>query len=510
MATFISAKVKLAIAFICGGLALLLAANLFLSQAPRAIQPSASTVPTTSISLNETQNLSAAGNEPSPKPSNPIKHVIVIFQENRAFDTFFGTYPGAYGIQNGTCIPINLTNSSAGCVRPFLMNSSQAVSPDFPHAYPNMVIDKNGGKMDGFITEAQGCKSAVGYFDNRTIPYYWDYAKNFVLSDNTFQSVSSYSPANHWALIAALSPIAGFLSGAPLNLSSPLGLRRAYVHEASSIPTLTDLMTGSNKTWKYYDKKIPLGLFNRSFDNGSVLDFWNPFEAVNASYTARLNSHFVLRGKIFSDINSSSLPNVSYVIPSAPISDHAPANITWGMWWVASIVNSVGRSKYWNSTVIIVTWDDFGGWYDGVFPPVINASTDGINGTIAIGAGPRVPLLIISPYARRGYVDHTLYTFSSIMKLIETTFNITSLNVRDKTANDMLGALNFSQKPLAPLIEPLNLSQMAIVNKWAFTSAGDLSPAQNQTGGCAQLALTDLISETPGTPNYGFVGYNPD
>ncbi|MDE1823440.1 MAG: hypothetical protein KGH50_03885, partial [Candidatus Micrarchaeota archaeon] len=197
---------------------------------------------------------------------NPIRHIIVIFQENRAFDNYFGTYPGAYGIQSGACVPIYPNEKNGTCVKPFRLAPNQASTPDLPHLYKPSLQAMDNGKMDGFIAAAHGCNLTMGYYDSATIPYYWDYARHFVLADHTFQSMVGYSPANHWAMIAALAPLIGFKDW--INSSTSYATRYNYTVEADSIPTLTSLMSNSKVSWKYYDQVIPAGKFQQAFGNG--------------------------------------------------------------------------------------------------------------------------------------------------------------------------------------------------------------------------------------------------
>ena len=182
--------------------------------------------------------------------------------------------------------------------------------------------------------------------------------------------------------------------------------------------TLGDLfMNNSNINWKYYDHPIVLGGYKNAVKNGQVNDYWNPFAAKGSSYTQNYYSHFVNRGQIFNDLKNNTLPQVSWVIPSSPISEHPPANITRGMNWVTDVVDSIMKSPSWNSTAIVVTWDDYGGFYDHVSPPPLDK----------YGLGFRMPAIIISPYAKPGFVDHGTYRFDSMLNFIEWTVNITSL-----------------------------------------------------------------------------------
>jgi len=140
---------------------------------------------------------------------------------------------------------------------------------------------------------------------------------------------------------------------------------------------------------------------------------------------------------VLKDISGGHLANVSWVIPVGAASDHPHANNGSGPSWIASVVNAVGKSKYWNNTAIIVTWDDWGGWYDHVAPPIINSYMYSF----------RVPLVIVSPYAKPGYVSHVTHDFSSVVKFCETVFNLPSLGFGDTVSDDLTDSFNFNQKP---------------------------------------------------------------
>jgi phospholipase C len=430
-------------------------------------------------------------------------------QENRSFDNYFGTYPGVNGITSSICIPVNPNASSTPCVKPQKLTLAQNSVDDMPHTYAASVKAINGGAMNGYIS-AEGCNMTMGYYDATSIPYYWDYANHFVLSDNTFESALSYSLPNHWFMVAGQSPYVGFY--VPLTINAPASELNSYVQQANSIPTLGDSMVSSGISWVYYDTPIPAGGWN-GINTPSLTDYWNPFKAKNSSYTSTYSPHFEIRGQIFQDIKNGNLPSVSWVIPSAPISEHAPATVTWGMWWVASVVNAVAQSPYWQNTAILVAWDDYGGWYDNATPPVLNNITT-VQNAVGQGAGIRVPMLIISPFAKPGYVDHTQYTFSSIMRFIENIFNLQPLTIRDATANDILNAFNFTQTSLQPVIEQLNSTQMSVVNQWAFATGGSVHPPNG--GKCSYLGQSALASTgasmdtTIGDNMSGFINGNPD
>jgi phospholipase C len=153
-------------------------------------------------------------------------------------------------------------------------------------------------------------------------------------------------------------------------------------------------------------------------------------------------------------LKSGTFPQVSWVIPSFPISEHSPANITTGMNWVKLVISSIMSSPYWNNTAIILTWDDYGGFYDHVPPPQIDK----------YGLGFRMPALILSPYAKQGYIDHTQYQFESTLKFIEWRFSLSPLTDRDLHANNLLNAFDFSQKPLnPPHLVPLTAAEFAAI-----------------------------------------------
>ena len=422
--------------------------------------------------------------------TNPINHIVVIMQENRSFDNYFGTYPGANGIPKGTCVPLSLDNPSVGCVKPFL--STDVISGDLPHGYQSSVIGYDNGKMDGFMVGENENPKTMTYYDNKTIPYYWDLAKNYVLADNFYSSVLSYSLPNHWYALAGQAPAtsmfyfmhrppnndilnqqenASTIAGGNPNATANFGVNpnptstnlrdevaRVYLEESNLTKTVADLFMNDihNITWKYYDHLIRAGNYKAAVSSGRAFEFWNPFSAKGTMYTAAYASHFVNRAQIFTDLKSGDFPQVSWVTPSFPISEHPPANITSGMNWVKDVINAIMSSPYWNSTAIILTWDDYGGFYDHVPPPQIDK----------FGLGFRMPTLIISPYAKPGYIDHTQYQFESMLKFIEWRFSLQPLTERDLHANNLLNAFDFSQKPLPPHVVPLTGAELSAIRTY--------------------------------------------
>jgi phospholipase C len=391
--------------------------------------------------------------------ANPIDHIVIIIQENHTFDNYFGTYPGANGIPKNICMPLDHNNADGGCIKPFL--STDVTPDDMQHGYLSSKIAHDDGKMDGFMLAESENNHTMSYYDNKTIPYYWDLAKHYVLADNFFSSVLSYSLPNHWYAIAGQAPTASIyhaLAQKPQAATdNEKQIQKEYLREANHTRTIADVFmnrtAGTSITWKYYYHKINVGGYKDAIRDGDTYDFWNPFAAKSSSYTERYASHFVSRDQIFDDLNNGTLPQVSWVIPKDNLSEHPPHDIRHGMDWVVHVVDSIMASPYWKNTAIIVTWDDYGGFYDHVRPPSIDK----------YGLGFRIPAIIISPYAKSGYIDHTQYQFESILKFIEWRFNMPSLNDRDRNANNLLNAFDFSQKPTPPHIIRLSPMELSLV-----------------------------------------------
>jgi acid phosphatase len=431
--------------------------------------------------------------------TNPINHIVVIMQENRSFDNYFGTYPGASGIPRGTCMPLSPDHPNVGCVKPFL--STNVISGDLPHGYQSSVIAHDNGKMDGFMVAENEDPKTMSYYDNKTIPYYWDLARHYVLTDNFYSSVLSYSLPNHWFALAGQAPVtsmfyfmhrpphnnilnqadnASIIAGGGGSQNATMGnstvaanfgvnpnptstnlrdeVARVYLEESNLTKTVADLFMNNthNITWKYYDHLVRAGNYKAAVSSGRAFEFWNPFSAKGSTYTAAYSPHFANRAQIFTDLKNGNFPQVSWVMPSFPISEHPPANITSGMNWVKHVINAIMNSPYWNSTAIILTWDDYGGFYDHVAPPQIDK----------YGLGFRMPTIIISPYSKPGYIDHTQYQFESMLKFIEWRFSLQPLTERDLHANNLLNAFDFNQKPNLAHIVPLTAAELNAIRPY--------------------------------------------
>lgn len=390
-----------------------------------------------------------AGTTASSQGIDKIRHVIWISQENHSFDNYFGTYPGADGIPPGVCLPFR--PGGRRCVKPFHLKRLK-IPCDLDHEWLIAHAAYDDGRMDGFVW-AEGSPYTMGYYDERDIPNYWAYARHFTLAEHFFSSLMGPSGPNHVYMVAAQS------GGLVNNIFTLHDLKRALDDpDGFTFLSMVSLLQNARITWKYYVQTKPTSpqVWEGSGPGGAVTRtthqsptkyfLWNPlpgFKAIRDNPS--LMAHLVSEEQFYKDLKTGTLPQVSWLIPTAVDSEHPPANIQRGMWYVTRLINAVMQSRYWRDSVIFLTWDDYGGFYDHVPPPQMDA----------FGLGPRVPALIISPYARPGYIDFHTYEFSSILKFIETRWGLPHLTARDDHANNMLGAFNFSQMPNPPYVIPV-------------------------------------------------------
>ncbi len=382
-------------------------------------------------------------------------------QENRAFDNYFWTFPGAEGT---IATNPNFCNSYGGgpCIKPTYSNSPTTTG-DLPHDYTASQTVYDNGKMDGFLTASKDNPDSMWYYNASTIPNIWSFAQHFTLADQFFSSVKSYSQPNHWYMIAATSPEVSIFQGTGQEYSNCVqnGMLTMstcdYINQANQIQTEADLLSTHDVSWTYYDQPLVSSLSAAIFDK-SAFDYWSPLQAKNNSYSSYAQ-HFQWRGQIISDLESNNLASVSWVIPAGSISDHPPANNQVGMYWVTDVIDAVENSPYWSSTLVVLTWDDYGGFFDVVPPPF----------QPQYGLGFRAPAIFISPYAASGYVDHTLYSFASTLKFIENNWNLPSLNANDGGANNI--QLNYNLNT-PPDIIPLTQTEIGYFSPCIFSNAG--------------------------------------
>jgi phospholipase C len=334
-----------------------------------------------------------------PGPS-VISHIVVVLQENHTFDNYFGTYPGADGtLGKGIRLP-----TSPGAPPTVAPSHSPTVTPaDLNHNWASAHADYDTGKMDGFVY-SEGSPSTLTYFDRSDLPRYWAAADHYVLCDRYFTSVMSESAPNHLYLVAGTAG----------------GLKDDRVPASLPFSPIFAQLDGRGVSWNVY-----------GFTN-----WYKSFEYVQK--TPALQARFRAARAFASDLAAGSLADISWIIGAAGGDEHPPANVQSGQNGVADgVVNAIGNSPYWPSSAVFVTWDDYGGFYDHVPPPQVDA----------FGYGFRVPCLVFSPYGRAGFIDHTVNDHTSILKFIETRHGLTPLSSRDTQANDFMEAFDFSTPP---------------------------------------------------------------
>jgi phospholipase C len=368
-----------------------------------------------------------------------IRHVVFIIKENRSFDSMFGTFPGANGATT--------YRDAAGTVHP-LRHLPDKTFGDIDHSYTGAELAIDGGKMDRFVNTANALQHGIDMADAQLyppdIPNYWAYAKRFTLADNFFATVKGESFPNHLFTVGA---------NASNLITNPQGAawgcdagRKTWVRKLSgrntlkhvfpcfNYATLADSLDKKHVSWRYYAP----GRHQFGY-------IWSTFDAIRKIRMGRDWGRNVVNFTRFrEDARRGTLPRVSWLVPPFSESDHPPRSICAGENWTVRQINAVmANRKEWAHTAIILVWDDYGGFYDHVMPPTgPNAYTE---------YGPRVPAIIISPYARPHHVDHTFFSFPSMMRFAETVFDLSSVTTLDRQAHTMLDAFDFSQKPLSPL-----------------------------------------------------------
>jgi phospholipase C len=413
---------------------------------------------------------------PAPRRDAPagiekIHHIIWIIQENRTFDNYFGTYPDADGIPPQTCLPV--LPDSTRCVKPFHL--SDGPSCDMSHDWNAAHAAWDNGRMDGFVW-AEGSNYTMGYLDDRDIPNYWDYARHYVLADRFFSSLAGPSLPNHLYTVAAQS---GGLITNVCSADHDIDELKTVMDDEDgfSFASMVKLLAAHNISWKYYlETRAPLP--DGSNDPCHVFapephqfGLWNPLPGFKAVRDDPAQMSRLVDLKEFkSDLQGGTLPAVSWIVPDFQDSEHIPAPAAQGMWYVTRLVNAVMRSRYWADSVIFITWDDYGGFYDHVPPPQMDA----------YGYGPRVPLLVISPYAKPGYVTHQQADLTAMLRFVEERFNLPHLTARDHYTGDMSDAFDFNQSPNPPLIIPLpeSLPEEAVFGTCSYHASVPLPPVE--------------------------------
>jgi phospholipase C len=387
---------------------------------------------------------------PVPQGLGKIDHFVFITEENRSFDSYFGTYPGVDGIPDGVCL---YGPRHDHCVSP--SHDPSDVNYDGPHDRNDALADINGGLMDGFLARAFGrgglcttightCqpgqdpRDVMGWHDWRDIPNYWTYASQFSLQDHFFASSLGYTLPNR---LFGLSGQSGRLTDSGHPTKPNFEFR-----------SIVDSLDAAGVDWSYYvtteralspdDGHVEQAMFaTRRLPTD--FSYFNPLPAFAGvrSNSVRL-AHLVDTASFYDAARSGRLPAVAWIAPSAELSEHPPHSIRLGMAYVTGLVNAIMEGPDWNSTAIFISYDEWGGFYDHVTPPTIDGE----------GLGLRLPSLVISPYVRAGYVDHRVYSSASWLRTIEDRFDLPSLTVRDANAAPMLDMFDFHQPPRPPVL----------------------------------------------------------
>ena len=439
-----------------------------------------------------THPASAARKKPA-SGIHKIKHVIVIMQENRSFDHYFGTYPGADGFPrtaNGdfaVCVP---NPATGGCDKPF--HDTRDLNAGGPHGQGDAITDVDGGKMDGFVARAEnakvkGCKKnpnnpicsqrathpdVMGYHDVSDIPNYWAYARNFVLQDHM------YEPNASWSLPAHLFMVSEW-SAHCTNRDDPFSCTNALQSPGSppdrpnnpnaTAPAyawtdLTYLLHKHKVSWRYYvftgtepDCENDEMICEAVKQGARTPGIWNPLPFFTTVQNDNQVQNIVTLSEYFKAAKTGNLPSVAWINPTGAVSEHPPGLVTAGQTYVTKLVNAAMSGPDWKSTAIFISWDDWGGFYDHAKPPTVDEN----------GYGLRVPGLVISPYARRGLVDQQTLSFDAYVKFIEDDFlggarldpktdgrpdPRPDVRERAKILGNLVKDFNFAQKPRLPLV----------------------------------------------------------
>jgi phospholipase C len=377
-------------------------------------------------------------------PRWPIEHVVFLIKENRTFDNLFGTFPGANGVTVGY---------DRGVRRPLTPGTDGGIgSEDIPHCYTCSLAAWNHGKMDGFNQGAVSDRWAYTQLHRAQLPNYWHWAREFVLADNFFSSAQGPSFPNHLYSIAAQSGGAHdnprrtgpFRSSNTFGCDAPKGQTVTIVdsegHEKKVQPcfdflTEGDLLTKAGIDWAYY-----------AAEPDQLGYIWSAYSAIrHIRETRQWSRHVLPVDDVIRDIRDDLLPPVTWITPRYEVSEHPQYNFCLGENWSTRVIDAIMRSPMWKNTAIFVTWDDYGGFYDHVPPPQVDG----------FGLGIRVPLLVISPYAKSGVIDHQVGEFSSVLRFIETNWGLSLLTDRDREATDLSYDFDFKKRPRPP--DPLPL-----------------------------------------------------
>ena len=381
----------------------------------------------------------------------PIDTLVVLMQEDRTFDNYFGTYsqvnPEVDGWPDDFRMPRDPNDPGAGYVEPHKLTETRTVS--LPHSEKAMRAAVNGGRMDSFVAAAEEFGAvdggvALGYYDGNDIPFYWQLADEFVLADNWFSSVLGPSFPNHLYMFAGTRYAKTLLdpeTGEPVRYDSTPA-------EGMELDTIFDRLEAAGVSWKVYIQGYQRDVTYENAEARAGLHsqaaqlIWVPLVGIpRFVHDPVLNSKLLPLRQYFEDAKNGELPAVSFITPSG-LSEHPPGDVTLGHFFAIDVLEALMLSDHWESSAYILTWDEWGGFADHVPPPQVDRD----------GYGVRVPGLIVSPYARKGFVDSTLYDHTSVLATIEDWWDLEPLASRDANANTFANAFDFTQDPRPPLV----------------------------------------------------------
>ena len=372
--------------------------------------------------------------------TTPIKHLVSIMQSNHSFDSLFGTYPGVDGIPANACMPVDPNMRGGDCVPPFAMTNNGA---DFDHTHNTFKNQYRDGENNGFISSfrqrGEDGTLAMGHYTEADIPFSYAAANEYVLFDQFFTSASAGSLANRMF----------WVTGTPGN--SDINDTAIPSGGWGDLPTIFDQLQQSGVSWKFYVENYnPAMTFeNRGDGSTSAQVNWVPLLSFGRFVNdPNLSSHIVNLDQYFIDLENNQLPAVSYVV-TVGSSGHPPSSLLASERMLNRMVSALMMSPAWDTSVIQWAYDDWGGWYDHVAPPQVDE----------YGYGFRTAAQVVSPFAKKGYIDSELHDFTSILAFIETNWTIPPLSSRDADAVSIATALDFNQPPRAPYL--LSMSQEA-------------------------------------------------
>jgi len=376
----------------------------------------------------------------SPIAGSPIQHIVIIMQENRSFDNLFNGFPGADTVRSG------MNGSQSIALTPVSLGDSR----DLDHSHLRWWQDRDNGAMDGFAQSGVSPSTLpYSYVPESDVEAYWTIAKQYVIGDRMFQSNTGPSFVAHQYMIAGQSanvaenPTGSVwgcdaAQGTTAALLGPDGTELPGVYPCFDYLTAADLLDDKGVTWRYYAP--PSG------DNFFVLSAYQAIRHIR--FGNDWNDNVISpQNRILVDIQHGELAQVTWIVPDWAHSDH-PGSGSEGPDWVASIINAIGNSPYWDSTAIFISWDDWGGWYDHVDPPKVDA----------MGPGFRVPLLIVSPFARHGYITHIDHEASGFIAFIEHNFDLGTLGARDAGTDAFADCFDYTQTPQPFSLIPTRIS----------------------------------------------------